>query len=92
MLAALLTFQDQSEEVHNGNNPGAPPLTGRKSSGDVIPGNSGAEAVEKVQVTAGVSEILRFSSFILLRPRSRHSRTKLWSRKQVPLKTMHDIL
>jgi hypothetical protein len=60
MLAALLTFQDQSEEVHNGNNTGTPPLTGRKSSGDAVSENSGAEAVEKIQVTAGVSYILLF--------------------------------
>ena len=82
MLAALLTFQDQSEEVHNGNNPGSPPLTARKSSGDALPGNSGAEVVEKIQVTAGVSDIILFVLFLsLLRPRSRHSRTRLWSRK-----------
>ena len=61
MLAALLTFQDQSDEIHNGNNlsPGTP--TGRNSSAVVVlPGKSGAEIVEQVQVKAGVCDILRF--------------------------------
>jgi len=61
MLAALLTFQDQSEEVHNGNN-SAPstPNGGIPSPEVVLPGKSGAEIVEQIQVKAGVCGILRF--------------------------------
>ncbi len=60
MLAALLTFQDQSEEVHNGNNSGSPPPNIRISSAEVLPGKSGAEIVEQIQVKAGVCDIIRF--------------------------------
>jgi hypothetical protein len=54
MLAALLTFQDQSEEIHNGNNSGAPVPTGRNPSGETNQAKPGAEIVEQVQVKAGV--------------------------------------
>lgn len=60
MLAALLTFQDHSEEVHNGNSSATSPLTSRKPSGDATPGKSEAEIVESIQVKAGVCDILRF--------------------------------
>jgi hypothetical protein len=79
MLAALLTFQDQSEEIHNGNN--IPVLNVRNQSGDAppvkSPVKSGADVVEEIQVKAGVCYILRFASFISLRSNSRHSRTRL---------------
>ena len=61
MLAALLTFQDQSEEVHSGNNLATPPLNSRNPSVEVVPpGKSGAEIVEQIQVKAGVCDVLRF--------------------------------
>lgn len=61
MLAALLTFQDQSEEIHNGSSLSPATPIGRKPSVEVaLPGKSGAEIVEQVQVKAGVCNILRF--------------------------------
>jgi hypothetical protein len=60
MLAALLTFQDQSEEVHSGNNLAAPPSNSRTTSAEVLPGKSGAEIVEQIQVKAGVRDVFRF--------------------------------
>ena len=57
MLAALLTFQDSSEEVHNGNSQ-ATPLNNRNQSAEVAPGKSGAEIVEQIQVKAGVCDVL----------------------------------
>lgn len=94
MLAALLTFQDQSEEIHNGNNNNSGVLSPnvRTPAGDTMPGKSGAEIVEQIQVKAGVCDTLRFSSFITLNSNSRRSRTKLWSQRQERLKTMRYTL
>jgi len=59
MLAALLTFGDHSEEVHNGNNSSGTPPTTRTPSGEPVSGPR-PETVEQIQVKAGVCDILRF--------------------------------